>query len=448
MKTNKKDLRRFHILNKPLLPLLISMAIPTIIGMLISVTYNLTDAFFIGMLDNKSMTAAIGVVFSFVSIIQAIGFWFGYGSGNVMSKKLGEKKWDEAEIISSLGLVFAITSGVLISIIAGVFVKPIAYFIGGSASKDLLIFTTDYLKIMMISIPFTLYAITLYNQLRLCGNPKDGLIGLLSGILTNIMLDPIFIFVFRMGFIGVAYATLTGHIIASVVLTILSRKNHNIPARLNRAKINKERLYHILVGGAPNFARQAITSLSLVLLNIVAARYGESLLAALAISSRIIAFATMIMVGWAQGFQPICAMNYGAKKYDRVKKAYRLTVSIGVVFLSISAILLFIVSETLVAYLSKNQIVIDMGAKLLRIQTLTLPLFAFLATSSMLMQNVGNYFSALIISTSRQGTIYLPLLLLLPMIFGEFGIYLLQPTADALSVIPTFYIVYKFLKKR
>ncbi len=447
MKIDEKELRRFNILNKPLLPLLIKMSIPTIIGMLVSVTYNLTDTFFIGLMGNKSMTAAIGVVFSFVSIIQAIGFWFGYGSGNVMAKRLGEKNENEAEAISSLAITFAIVTGLVISTIASIFVKPLASFIGGSASENLLIFTIDYLKVIAISIPFTLYAITVYNQLRLCGNPKDGMIGLLSGMLSNIILDPIFIFVFNMGFIGAGYATLTGYIIASIVLTILSRKNGNIPVRLNHLELNSTRVYHILAGGAPNFSRQAITSLSLVLLNIVAAKYSESLIAALTVSSRIIAFAIMIMVGWGQGFQPICAMNYGAKKYDRVKKAYKLTASIGFVFLSISAIFIFIFAETLVSYLSKNEDVINIAITIIRMQTFTLPLFAILATSSMFMQNVSKYFSALIISTARQGTVFIPLLLLLPLMFGEFGIYIVQPVADILSLIPTAIIIKNFLRK-
>ncbi len=201
------------------------------------------------------------------------------------------------------------------------------------------------------------------------------------------------------------------------------------------------------MGGAPNFSRQSITSLSLVLLNIVAAKYSESLIAALTVSSRVIAFATMIVVGWGQGFQPICAMNYGAKNYDRVKKAYKLTVSIGFVFLILSSITLFIFAKPLISYLTKNKMVIDMGVKLLRMQTFTLPLFAILAASSMFMQNIGNYFPSLIISTSRQGTIYIPLLFILPMIFGEFGIYLLQPIADTLSLIPTIIILIQYFKK-
>ncbi len=432
---NKKELRLFNILNKPMLPLLIRLSVPTIIGMLVSVVYNLTDAFFIGMLHNKSMTAAIGIVFSFISIIQAVGFWFGYGSGNVMSKKLGEGDENEAKMISSLGILFAIIIGLIISFISLLFVKQLSSFIGGSASKKLLFFTTEYLKIIIISIPFTIYSITVYNQLRLCGNPRDGMIGLLSGMLSNIILDPIFIFVFNIGFVGAGYATLLGYIIASIVLTILSKKNGNIPVKLRNVKINKERIYHILMGGLPNFSRQGITSIAMVLLNISAAKYGEELIAALTVSSRIVAFPIMIMVGWGQGFQPICAINYGAKKYERVKKGFILTASIGTVFLMISSVIVFVLAGQFIHYLTSNKEVLISGVKILRIQSLTIPLFGLLATSSMFMQNVGEYFNALLIATSRQGTLYIPLLFILPILFGEFGIYLVQPVADVLSFI-------------
>ncbi len=446
-KLDKKALRRHNILTKPMLPLLIKMAIPTIIGMLISVLYNLTDAYFIGLLGNKSMTAAIGIVFSFISIIQAIGFWFGYGSGNVMSKRLGEKNETEAEILSSIGIVFAIVSGLVIATLTEVFVQPLASFIGAKASKDLLIFTIDYLKVIGISIPFTLYSITVYNQLRLCGNAKDGMLGLLSGMLSNIILDPIYIFIFKMGFVGAAYATLTGHIIASVILTLVAAKNGNIAVRLNRAKFSKNRIYHILAGGAPNFSRQSITSVAMVLLNIVAAKYGESLIAALTVSTRIIAIAIMIMVGWGHGFQPICAMNFGAKQYARVKQAFKLTLIVGIVFLLIASTVLYIFAEPLVGALIKNNDVIAIAVQLLRMQTLTLPLFALLAVSSMFMQNVSEYFAALIISTTRQGTIFIPLLFILPALFGKFGIIILQPVADVLSMIPVAIIMYHYFVK-
>ena len=214
---NKKELRRKAILNDDLLLLLVKTSIPTIIGILVMVIYNLTDTFFVGILNNKSMTAAIGIVFSFMSFIQAIGFWFGYGSGNIMSKKIGENEEKEAEIISSIGILFGIVIGILIAILSCFFVLPLSKFIGGSASENLLNFTVEYLKVIIISIPFGLYSITLYNQLRLCGNVKDGMIGLLIGMAVNIVLDPVLMFVFKFGFIGAGYATLIGQITGCIV---------------------------------------------------------------------------------------------------------------------------------------------------------------------------------------------------------------------------------------
>ena len=430
---NKKELRRKAILNDDLLLLLVKTSIPTIIGILVMVIYNLTDTFFVGILNNKSMTAAIGVVFSFMSFIQAIGFWFGYGSGNIMSKKIGENEEKEAEIISSIGILFAIVIGILIAILSCFFVLPLSKFIGGSASENLLNFTVEYLKVIIISIPFGLYSITLYNQLRLCGNVKDGMIGLLIGVAVNIVLDPVLMFVFKFGFIGAGYATLIGQITGCIVLTNLSGKNGNIAVNLKKVRINKDRVYHILAGGMPNFSRQSITSIALILLNVAAAKYGDGVIAALTISSRIAALAYMIMIGWGQGFQPICAMNYGAKQYDRVKKAFKFAVVGGTLFLIMAAILLYVFSELLIKTMSNDNEVILVGSEILRMQCITLPLLGYFAISSMLMQNIGQYFWASIISISRQGIFYIPLLYILSNIFGEFGIYLLQPVADVLS---------------
>ncbi|SFE75628.1 MATE family efflux transporter [Peptostreptococcus sp. D1] len=432
---NKKELRRKAILNDDLLPLLVKTSVPTIIGMLVMVIYNLTDTFFVGILNNKSMTAAIGIVFSFMSFIQAIGFWFGYGSGNIMSKKIGENEEKEAEIISSIGILFAIVIGILISVLSRSSVLPLSKFIGGSASENLLNFTVQYLKVIIISIPFSLYSITLYNQLRLCGNVKDGMIGLLIGMAVNIVMDPVLMFVFKFGFIGAGYATLIGQLTGCIVLTNLSRKNGNIAVDLKKVRINKDRIYHILAGGMPNFSRQAITSISLILLNVVAAKYGDGVIAALTISSRILALAYMIMIGWGQGFQPICAMNYGAKQYDRVKKAFRISVICGTAFLVVSAILLYAFSEPLIKTMSKNKEVILISSNILHMQCITLPLLGYFSISSMLMQNIGKYFWASIISVSRQGIFYIPLLYILSNILGQFGIYLLQPVADVLSFL-------------
>ncbi len=433
MDKETKEQRRERIITLPLLPLLIKTAIPTIIGMLVTVIYNLTDTFWIGKLDNKSMTAAVGIVFAFVSFVQAIGFWFGYGSGNVMSRKLGEKNEREAEIISSNGIILATATGIVLMIPMLIFVEPLAALLGGSASESLMKYTIEYLRIMLIAVPFSLFATTVYNQLRLCGNVKEGMLGLLAGILGNIILDPILIITLRMEMLGAGLATLIGQVIGAAVLTFLSYRHGNIPVKFNRCNFSGGRLYHILAGGAPNFSRQGITSIASVLLNVAAADFGEATIAAFTVSSRVAALGYMVMIGFGQGFQPICAMNYGAKKYDRVSKAFLLTVGIGTGLMLIAAAVCTVFAEPLVGIFSNDGEVIRIGTEILRWQCVSFPFLAFYAVSSMYMQNCGKYMTSLIISISRQGIFYIPLLFALGTVLGDFGLYIVQPAADILS---------------
>lgn len=436
-----KEERREKILTEPIMPLLIKTAIPTIIGMLVTMIYNLTDTFFIGLLGNKSMTAAIGIVFSFVSFVQALGFWFGYGAGNTMSRCLGKKDDKEAAVVSSTGIVLSIVTGIVLAIIIYFFNDSFVTFLGAGVSPMLKDYTGAYLKVMLFAMPFSLYATTLYNQLRLCGNVKDGITGLMIGMISNMILDPIFIFVFKMGFIGTAWATFTGQVIGAVILTFLSMTHGNIPVRLTLFSIRQKRLYHILAGGAPNFSRQAITSIAAILLNIQAAFYGEETIAAITVASRISALFYMIVIGWGQGFQPICAMNYGAEQYDRVKKALRSSALVGTIFLIFATILLWFLATPLAAMLSKNEDVIELSSVCLRISCISLPFMGIYALSSMFTQNIGKYLTALIISIARQGIFYIPLLYIIPLLFKAFdlnertGLFFVQPVADIFAFI-------------
>ena len=429
-----KEERRQNILTRPLLPLLIRTAIPTMVGMLVMMIYNLTDTFWIGRLNDKSMTAAIGIVFSFVSVVQALGFWFGYGSGNTMSRRIGEGDEAEAAVISSTGIVLALITGIC-SLILLFFMKPLSVLLGGGVSPELLGYTQTYLMIMMLAVPFSLFSTTVYNQLRLCGNVKDGMLGLLAGMLLNILLDPVFILAFHMGIAGAGLATLLGQAAGGAVLIRLSNMHGNIPVRLKGWSLSKGRLYHILAGGAPNFSRQAITSIAGVLLNQTAARYGEDLIAALTVSTRVAALGYLLMIGFGQGFQPICAMNYGAKQYRRVKKALDLTITIGTAFLAAAAVLIALFSRQLVSVFVSDPDVVQKGVTILHWQCISLPFLGVYAISSMYMQNIGQYFKSLMISIARQGYFYIPLLYILSALCGEFGICLLQPIADILSAI-------------
>ncbi len=439
---NKREMRRQQMLTGPILRLLIKMGIPTVIGMLTATLYNMTDTFFIGWLHDSDMTAAVGVVFSFVSLVQALGFWFGYGSGNVMSRLIGRKNTGEAQIVSSCGIVMSmVVSAVLLAVLLPC-IKPLALMLGGGASEKLFVYCIGYLRIMIFAVPFSLYATTVYNQLRLCGNVKDGMIGLMAGMLSNIILDPVLIIGFGLGIEGAGWATLAGQVLGAAVLTMLSFRHGNIPVTLRRCFFSGERIYHILAGGLPNFSRQAITSLALVLLNVSAAGYSVSLIAALTVSQKIAAVGYMVMIGFGQGFQPFCAMNYGAGKYGRVRKGYRITVVIGTAVMCVSAVLLLIFAGQFAGFFSSDPEVVSRGVKILRYQCLSFPLMGVYAISGMYMQNMGFYFRSLAISVARQGYVYIPLLYLLPYIFGESGLYILAPVSDIISAVIGMIIVY------
>ena len=428
-----KKQRRERMLNAPLLPLLIKTSIPTMLGMLVTMLYNLTDTFWIARLNDETMTAAVGIVFAFVSVMQALGFWFGYGSGNVMSRRLGENREREAAVISADGLGMAVGSGLLLLLGSGLLLRPLAVLLGGGASDELLEQTVAYLRMLLPSIPFSLYATTLYNQLRLCGNVKDGMLGLLAGMLMNMVLDPILILGCGMGTAGAGLATSVGQILGAAVLTVLSFLHGNIPAGLRLFDLHQGRWKDILAGGAPNFTRQGITSLASVLLNRAAVPFGTSVIAALTVSGRISALAYMLMIGFGQGFQPICAMNFGAKQYDRVRTAFRMTVFIGTAFLIAASVALYLFAGPLAGIFTAEEAVLSSCCTSLRYQCFALPLLGYYAVSSMYMQNIGQYLKALIISVSRQGICFIPLILLLPRLLGETGIYLAQPLADTLS---------------
>ncbi|MBQ9483977.1 MAG: MATE family efflux transporter [Ruminiclostridium sp.] len=414
------------------------------LGMLAATLYSLTDTFWIGLKDNTDMTAAVGVVFPFCSFIQALGFWFGYGSGNTMARLIGANNHDEAEKTASLGVFLAAVSGIFLAAVSVVFVQPVSSLLGGSASEELLDCTASYLTVICIGIPFQMLSTTVYNQLRLCGNIKDGMIGMGVGMFGNLFLDPLFILGFDMGITGAGIASTIGQIASCAVLYIISAKHGNIPMRFFSFDLKNKRMYHILLGGAPNFSRQSITSIASILLNNAAVPYGASLIAAMTVSSRVSTAAYLMMIGFGQGFQPICAINYGAKQYGRVKNAFRLTVTIGTIFLTAAGILLAVFAGPLTAAFSSNDPeVTEKAALLVRLQCISFPFLPFYAVSGMYMQNIGMYIRSLLISIMRQGIVFIPLLFILPAIWGEWGIFVLQPAADILSFLVSVGIILK-----
>ena len=431
----KREERIRRLTTSILYPLIVKMAVPSMIGMMVATVYNMTDTFWVGKLDNETYTASVGVVFAFVSVIQAIGFWFGYGSGNYISRMFGKKDYKEAERMAAIGVSVAIITGILILASGFIFIKPLIEILGGTTSAELAAATESYLKITICTVPFMLFSNVIYNQLRLSGAAKSSMIGLLVGMVINMVLDPIFILKFNMGVAGAAYASLIGQAAGCVMLYKQTGRNGNVAIRAGYFKPDIYHVKEILAGGAPNFCRQGITSISSVVLNNTAGIYGVSAIAAVTISQRVAYIAYALVIGFGQGFQPVCAINYGAGKRDRVRKAFKLTWITVTVFLAAATPILLIFADKLTGAFANQQDVIETASKMLKVQCVILPFMGYYILSGMMLQNIGRFGLATSVTIAENGTVFIPVLLVCSYLWKLDGIILSKPIASGLSLI-------------
>ena len=261
------------------------LAVPTIISMLVTAIYNVADTYFVGRIDTQS-TAAIGISFSAMSVVQAFGFFFGHGSGNYISRMLGARKTGHAETMATVGLFSSFLAGTLIAATGLTFLTPICHALG--STDTILPYAKEYLGIILIGTPFMAASLTLNNQIRFKGNAKYAMIGIISGALINIIMDPILIFGFDMGVKGAAIATISGQIIGFAALLFIDRRTGTFSVSFRAFKPTAKAYMEIIKGGLPSLLRQGLLSISTILLNVAAKEYGDSAIAGMAITTRII----------------------------------------------------------------------------------------------------------------------------------------------------------------
>ncbi|MGN0342717.1 MAG: MATE family efflux transporter, partial [Roseburia sp.] len=284
--------RREEMLTAPVEKLICRMALPTILGMLVTAVYSMTDTFFIGLLKNTTLTAAVGIVFYFMSLVQAVGFLFGYGSGNYIARCIGQDDEENAGRMAATGFVFAVGAGILIMGAGYLFLAELINILGGSASTELNEATREMLLVFLTGVPGMTGALCLYNQLRLEGNVGRAILGMGTGMLLNMVLDPILILGIDMGVSGAALATVIGQYVGLIVLWFISFRGDCIPVRPMYCVVEKEILKELFCGGSPNFLRQSITTISGILLNHVAGFYGDTVIAAFTVVNRILSMLT------------------------------------------------------------------------------------------------------------------------------------------------------------
>ncbi len=420
--------------------LICELAVPTIISMLVTAFYNMADTFFVGKLNTQS-TAAVGIVFTVMALIQAFGFFYGQGSGNYISRKLGAREYEDAAVMASTGFFMAIITGIVITIAGLIFLEPISLFLG--STPTILPYTKAYLRIILIGAPFIMSSFVLNNQLRFQGSAAYAMVGIVTGAVVNVVLDPIFIFVFEMGVAGAALATVISQAVSFTLLCIGSAKGGNIRISFKNFRPNRSIVWEMARGGFPSLCRQGLASVSGMLLNHAAGSYGglsgDAAIAAMSIVTRVSMFANSALIGFGQGFQPVCGMNYGARKYGRVREGFWFCVKYAFVFLLVVAALGMFFAEPIITIFRKDDLeVIRIGTVALRWHCISFPLSAWIVMCNMMLQSMGRAGKASLISAARQGVFFIPLIFILPYCFGLFGVQICQPVADvcafALSV--------------
>ncbi|MDD3334768.1 MAG: MATE family efflux transporter [Eubacteriales bacterium] len=425
--------------------LIFSLSVPTIISMLITAFYNMADTYFVGLIGSASATGAIGVVFPLMSIMQAVAFMFGHGSGNHMSRSLGAGDTEDAEKMAATGFFSAFVMGCLIMLIGLCIPSGLVSLLG--ATDTIAPYATQYVLYLMPGAPFLISSFVLNNQLRFQGSAFYGMIGMTAGTLLNVVLDPVFIFVLDMGVAGAALATSLGQVASFVLLLLGTRRGCNIRIRFRSFTPTAENFREIFRGGVPSLARQGLASLATICLNIAAAVYGDAAVAAMSIVNRVMQMCGSAVIGFGQGFQPVCGFNYGAKLYGRVRDAFWFSVKICFLLLIVVAAAALCFAPQIVAlFLQNNAEVQQIGALALRLQCVTLPLFSFVIISNMMLQTIGMAGKATLLAASRQGLFLIPAVFLLPKFFGLLGVQMSQTVSDVLSFLLAVPLTLKVLK--
>lgn len=434
-----------YMTEEPIPRLVCSLAVPTIISMLITSFYNMVDTFFVGRI-NTSATAAVGVVFSLMAIIQAIGFFFGHGSGNYISRQLGAQNTEEASKMASIGFFSALIAGAVLAGCGLIFIKPLALLLG--STETILPYAVDYLKYILIGAPYMTASLVLNNQLRFQGNAMYGMIGIVVGAVINIVLDPVLIFVCHMGISGAALATIISQFISFIILLWVSQSGPGIHISWKNVRFDAYFLKEIVRGGFPSLCRQGLGSVATIALNMAAGVYGDAAIAGMSIVSRITMFAYSALIGFGQGFQPVCGFNYGAKLYDRVREAFYFCLKTSAGFLILLSVAGYIGAPQLVELFRKGDPeVTAVGIAALRFSCISFSLSGGVVMSNMFLQSIGMAVRASIVAAARQGLFFLPLIFILPSILGLKGVEMCQMVSDILTFLLAMPLSISVLKK-
>lgn len=420
----------------PIPKALMALGVPIMIGMLINALYNLVDAYFVGGLGESPM-GAISIVFPLGQVVVGLGLMFGNGAASYLSRLLGRGDRETANKVASTALYSSVIIGAIIIIFATIFIQPVLALLG--ATETIMPYALTYARIYVISCIFNVFNVTMNNVVASEGAAKTTMCALLLGAVLNIGLDPIFIYGLDMGVAGAAIATAISQFVSTLVyLTYAIRKKSAFSFSFKDFKPTKQIYAEVLKIGVPTLTFQLLTSLSIALINRAANGYGDAVIAGMGAVTRVTSMGTLVVFGFLKGFQPIAGFSYGAKKFDRLREAIKTSILWSTIFCVAVGLLMFLFSTQIISqFANGNAEMIAVGEKSLMANGFSFFLFGFYTVYSSLFLALGKGTAGFILGACRQGICFVPVILILPLIWGMNGILYAQPIADVISAIIT-----------
>ncbi len=440
----KEELKYIKMTTTKEWKLVLQLAVPTMISMLITMIYNTADTFFVSRIS-VAASGATGIVFSLMAILQAFGFMYGHGAGSNISRLLGARNTEHASIYASTSVFLAVGTGLLIGLFGLLFLEPFMRLLG--STDTILPEAKAYAMFILIAAPAMTTSCVLNNILRYEGIAVYAMIGLTSGGILNMALDPLFIFTFHLGTAGAGLATAVSQYIAVIILLLPYLRGKTV-TRLALRSFTKTPadIRNIVLTGMPSMMRQGLTSIGTALLNTQAAVYGDAAIAAVSIVNRCTGLMFSLALGMGQGFQPVCAFNYGAKKYDRVRRALLFTMGAAFVLLGSMTTVCRCFAPEVIQLFRKDADVVSIGTETLRYACTGLLFLPVCAMGSMLFQSTGKKWRAMLIAMLQSGALFIPMVMILPHFCGLKGLEMAQPTAYFAASLIALPIILLFLR--
>ena len=426
--------KRREMLERPVGPLILTLAAPSIFANIVSTVYNLADTYFVGQMGSTSASAAVGVAFVTSTIIQAMAFYLAQGTGIHMSRCLGAGDTERANVFVNTGIAGTLVLGTVIAAVGNLFLDQLCYL--GGATPTILPYARTYIGILLIGAPFIATGFLMNMQLRFQGESFYSMLCMVAGAVLNTILTPLFIFPLGLGIAGSALATVVSEAVSFVLLVVEMRRAGITKLGLRYVRIpDLKMLREINNGGVPSFARQVMLGVATSLLNNAAAPYGDAAIAGIAVVQRITSVANFFQIGIGQGFQPIVGYNLGAKRYDRIREAYKTAVTASFVSVAAIGVITFIFAPQLIALFRDDPDVVAFGVVTLRLQSFTMPFTGIAMATNFLLQTGGKMWRATFLGSCRLGLVLGPVVLILPRFLGMLGVQIAQPVTDIITTL-------------